>query len=270
VTGELSPHALAQQQLWGTDPDGWAAVAEPLTRPVFETLLDATGVGEGNRVLDVGCGSGLALQLAAERGAEVAGIDVSPGLLGVARLRLPDADLRLGDLQELPWAAGRFDTVLAVNALQFAEDPGCALTEVVRVTGSGGSVAVAMFAEPQRCESTAVHLALSALSPPERQAVHQPYSLSPAGNLERAMTTAGLDVTGAREVPVDWAFPSADVAVRGLLSSGGGARALQDNDRDTVETAVRAAVAPFIGGDGRVVMHNVFRVVLGRARGAAG
>ena len=136
---ELSESALVQQGLWGTDPRGWAEVAEPLNRPLFVSILDATSVGAGTRVLDVGCGSGLTLVLAAERGATVAGLDVSPGLLSVAQERLPDADLRLGDLQVLPYADASYDVVVGVNAFQFADDPVAALGEAVASSVREGS-----------------------------------------------------------------------------------------------------------------------------------
>jgi SAM-dependent methyltransferase len=259
---ELSEHALAQQALWGTDPLGWAAVAEPLNTGLFEALLGATGVGRGTRVLDVGCGSGLALTFAVERGAVVAGIDVSPGLLGVARERLPDADLRLGDLQVLPFGDDSFDVVMGVNAFQFAADPVAALAEAARVVRPGGSVAASLFAEPNRNESTAIHEAMSSLSPPQRQAAHAPYSLSEPGSLETALASAGLVVETTEDVPVEWAYTSADDAVRGLLSSGGGARAIQDSGRAAVEQAVRGALVAFTHADGRVVMRNVFRYVV--------
>jgi len=261
---ELSESALAQQELWGTDPQGWAEVAEPLNRALFVSILDATAVGDGTRVLDAGCGSGLTLVLAAERGASVAGLDVSPGLLTVARERLPDADLRLGDLQVLPFADASYDVVLGINAFQFAADPVAALGEARRVVRPGGLVAASLFAEPERCESTAIHLAMSALSPPARQSSHQPYALSAPGGLERTLSEAGLDVEMATEVPVVWRYADADAAVRGLLSSGGGARAIQDVGRDAVEAAVREAVGPFTDEAGVVAMHNVFRYVVAR------
>jgi SAM-dependent methyltransferase len=264
TAARLSEHALAQQALWGTDPDGWAEVAEPLNRRLFEAMLDATGVGAGTDLLDVGCGSGLTLSLAAARGAVVAGIDVSPGLLERARTLVPDADLRLGDLQVLPWADASYDVVVGVNAFQFAADPVAALAEAARVVRPRGVVAASLFAEPERCESTAIHVAMSALSPPVRQADHQPYALSAPEGLERAMTAAGLLVEGGAEVPVDWAYADADAAVRGLLSSGGGARAIKDAGRAAAEAAVRGAVVPFTQADGRIVMRNVFRYVVAR------
>ena len=61
----------------GHRPARWADLAEAHNRPLFEAVLDAAGVGQGTRVLDVGCGSGLTLVLAAQRGATPSGLDIS-------------------------------------------------------------------------------------------------------------------------------------------------------------------------------------------------
>ena len=115
--------ALLQRRLWGSDPLGWALFAEPHNAPLFEAVLGAARVRSGTRLLDVGCGTGAALQLAHERGATVAGIDVTPGLLAIAAERLPDADLWCGDLSDLPFADARIRRVIGINAFQFAGDP---------------------------------------------------------------------------------------------------------------------------------------------------
>ena len=93
----ISAAAEIQRRLWGADPQAWADLAEAHNRPLFEAVLDAARVTRGTRLLDVGCGSGLTLVMAAARGAIPSGLDVSPGLLGIARERLPDADLRDGE-----------------------------------------------------------------------------------------------------------------------------------------------------------------------------
>jgi 2-polyprenyl-3-methyl-5-hydroxy-6-metoxy-1,4-benzoquinol methylase len=61
--------ATVQGQLWGTGPDDWAEVIEPLLRPVHLAALAALAPLSGLSLLDAGCGAGLALRLAAERGA---------------------------------------------------------------------------------------------------------------------------------------------------------------------------------------------------------
>jgi ubiquinone/menaquinone biosynthesis C-methylase UbiE len=112
----LTAAAQVQRRLWGTDPRAWADLAEAHNQPLFEAVLDAAAVGPGTRLLDVGCGSGLALVLARERGARPSGLDISRGLLQIARERLPDADLREGDMEFLPFADRAFDAVTGVNA----------------------------------------------------------------------------------------------------------------------------------------------------------
>jgi SAM-dependent methyltransferase len=253
--------ALLQRRLWGSDPVGWALFAEPHNVPLFEAVLDAAHVRAGTRVLDVGCGTGGALRLARNRGSRVAGIDVTPGLLTIAGERLPDAELWCGDLSELPFPDADFDAVIGVNAFQFAGDPKAALVEAARVTKPGGVVAVGMFAEPERCESTAIHLAMAALSPPARDADHAPYALSEPGNLEAAMAAAGLSLTGAGEVALPWHYASVADAVRGLLSSAGATRAVEDVGELTVRATIEAALARFTSADGSVTMRNVFRWV---------
>ncbi len=223
----LTAAAQVQRRLWGTDPRAWAELAEPHNRPLFEAVLHAASVGPGTRLLDVGCGSGLTLVLAQERGAIPVGLDISPGLLGIARERLPEAVLREGDMEFLPFDDDSFDAVTGVNAFQFAGDPQQALREAARVTRPGGRVVASLFAAPERSQGTVVHEAMSALIPPERAADHAPYALSAPGNLEAALANAGLRVTDHGEVVCHWRYASMDEAVRALLCSAGGARAVQ-------------------------------------------
>ena len=179
----------------------------------------------GTRLLDVGCGTGLALVLAAHRDAVPSGLDISPRLLGVARERLPDADLREGDMESLPFGYAAFDAVVGVNAFQFAGDPRRALSDAARVTRPGGRVVASLFAAPERSQGTVVHEAMSALSPPEQAGDHAPYALSAPGNLEAAMAAAALRVVDSGEVVCRWRYTSREDAIRGLLCSAGGARA---------------------------------------------
>ena len=174
----ISAAAEVQRRLWGTDPRAWADLAESHNRPLFKAVLDAAAVGPGTAVLDVGCGSGLTLVLAAERGAVPSGVDISPGLLAIARDRLPYADLREADMESLPFGDAAFDAVTGVNAFQFAGDPRRALHEAARVTRPGGRVVASLFAAPERSEGTVAHEAMTALIPPERADDHAPYALS--------------------------------------------------------------------------------------------
>jgi len=261
----ISAAAEVQRRLWGTDPQAWADLAEAHNTPLFEAVLGAANVGPGTRVLDVGCGSGLTLVLARQRGAVTTGLDISPGLLRIARGRLPDADLRAGDMESLPFADGAFDSVTGINAFQFAGDPRRALREAARVTRPGGRVVASLFAAPERSQGTVAHEAMSALIPPARAGDHTPYALSAPGNLEAALADAGLPPVDDGEVVCPWRYASMDDAVRGLLCSAGGARAIQAAGEDAARDVLQRALIQFQNPQtGVVSMTNTFRWLAGR------
>src|SRR5580693_813900 len=257
--------AQVQRRLWGTEPRAWAELAEAHNQPLFEAVLDAAKISPGTLLLDVGCGSGLALVLAKARGARPSGLDISPGLLQIARNRLPDADLREGDMEYLPFGDATFDAVTGVNAFQFAGNPQNALQEAARVTRPGGRVVASLFAAPERSQGTVVHEAMNALVPPDQAADHAPYSLSAPGHLEAALADAGLHTTGHGEVMCHWRYQTMDEAVKALLCSAGGARAIEAAGRDAVRDVLRRALGQFQDPQtGVVTLANTFRWVAAR------
>jgi SAM-dependent methyltransferase len=261
----ISAAAEVQRRLWGTDPRAWAELAESHNRPLFEAVLDAAGAGPDARLLDVGCGSGLTLVLAAERGAVPSGVDISPGLLAIARDRLPHADLREADMESLPFGDAAFDAVTGVNAFQFAGDPRRALREAARVTRPGGRVVASLFAAPERSQGTVAHEAMSALIPPSQAGDHAPYALSAPGNLEAALRDAGLRAASNGEVVCQWRYSDMDEAVRALLCSAGGARAAEAVGPQAVREALRPALGQFQDPEtGAVSLRNTFRWVAAR------
>jgi len=106
-------------------------------------LCDAAGIKPGQRVLDVGCGSGaLVAELAQRLGAEnVTGIDPSEPFVEAAQDRVPGARLVVGSAESLPFADGEFDATLSQLVVNFLTQPEQGLGEMVRVTRAGGVVA---------------------------------------------------------------------------------------------------------------------------------
>ena len=129
-----------QGELWGKTPQGWAEIQEPMHRPLWEAMLNAAEVGQGTRFLDAGCGGGGASVLAAERGAQISGLDAAEGLLTFARERVPDGDFRAGDIESLPFDNDVFDVVFAANSVQYTEDRIAALRELGRVCEPEGRI----------------------------------------------------------------------------------------------------------------------------------
>lgn len=110
--------------------------------PVAGLVVDRAALRGGEHVLDVACGTGNAALLAAQRGAEVVGLDGAERLLGVARERAAAADVRAefvaGDAQDLPFADASFDRVLSVFGVIFAQDAPRSVREIARVLRPGG------------------------------------------------------------------------------------------------------------------------------------
>jgi SAM-dependent methyltransferase len=257
--------ADVQGALWGAAPQDWAEVQEPTGAPIYEAAFDALGVGNGTRLLDVGCGSGYALLLAAKRGATVSGFDASSGLLGVARSRLPEADVRQGDLEELPYPDDAFDAVTAFNSVQYATDPVHGLREIRRVAVPGAPVAVATWGDPERCDGRAIIAAIGALLPPPPPGAGGPFALAAPGALEALVESAGLTAERAIEVPTPFTYPDIATAQRANLAAGPTRIAIDQVGVDRVREAFRTALEPFVQPDGSVRLDNVFRVVIAHA-----
>lgn len=254
--------AERQGALWGAAAEDWADLNEPVGTPLYEAALDDLRVSNRTRLLDVGCGSGLALQLAAKRGATVAGFDASDGLLCVARARLPEADLRQGDLEALPWKSGSFDAVTAFNAVQYATDPGVALREIKRVAVAGASVAVASWGDPRRCEARVLIAAMGGLLPPPPPGAGGPFALAAPGALEALVESAGLTAQRALEVATPFVYADLAIAVRGTLSSGPARAAIEHAGAERARETVTDALRQFVHADGSVRLDNVMRVVI--------
>ncbi len=115
-------------------------------------LLNAAGVEPGQTVLDVACGTGVLTRAAADRVAptgKVVGLDLSEGMLAVARRVRPDLDWRQGDAAELPFPEDTFDAVLCQSGLMFFPDATGALRDMARVCKPAGTVGVQVYSSLQ-------------------------------------------------------------------------------------------------------------------------
>ena len=110
----------------------------------------------GDRVLDVGCGVGSFLRLVVDRGGEPFGMDASAALIEFAHERLPDADLRDGEMEALPYEADSFDLVAGFNSFFFANDIVAALAEARRVAKPGASVVIQVWGRHECCDFEAM------------------------------------------------------------------------------------------------------------------
>lgn len=115
--------------------------------PLFIEFID--GIKEGDRVLDVGCGTGSLTFTIADttKASTVVGIDPSVGYVQYARAQNshPHVGFEIGDAQKLPYDNGSFDCCVSSLMIQFVSDAHTATREMRRVTKKGGSVATCVW-----------------------------------------------------------------------------------------------------------------------------
>ena len=150
--------------------------------PAARVLVERAAPQPGERVLDVGCGTGNAALLAAARGARTTGVDPAPRLLEVARERAAARGLAAtfvaGQAEALPIADGEVDVVLSVFGVIFASDPGAAAAEMARVTAPSGRIVLSAWIpegtirEAVQVAREAVRIALGAPAGPTPFAWH--------------------------------------------------------------------------------------------------
>ncbi len=254
---KLSESAQKQGRLWGIEAQDWLNIQERKSPVLWNPVLDRAGVGANTRVLDAGCGAGGASLLARDRGAIVTGCDASDAMLVLARRRLPEVNFRLAELENLPFPDESFDVVLAINSLQFTQDPGRAAQEFIRVSKPGGRIAVVVWSI-EHCEQKAIFDAILALfeKPPKGRGV---FALSAPGDVERLFPSLQTEVT---EIDCPFVYPNLEIALRGQMAAGPSQRVIEIFGREKVESAVRAALEPFVSESGEVRMQNRFRCVL--------
>ncbi|MEU8776443.1 methyltransferase type 11 [Streptomyces sp. NPDC048606] len=214
----------------------WAEIQERMLVPLYEAVYDRLEIGPGDRLLGLDCGAGLALLLAAGRGAAATGVEADPARRALARERL----LEVVAAPPVPTAPGArpYDVLLA-----FSPAPG-ALAAALPTVRRGGAVVLADWGPAERCTVPAV------LGGGPR-----------ARDLDAAVARAGLVPDGSGRVFCPFGYADADSAVRGLLSTG-----LYDGAADPAlaEKELAEALHPYERTDGAVWLPNIFRYVVAR------
>jgi len=237
--------------------------------PLYEAAYDRLEVGTGTRLLGLGCGSGLALLVAASRGASVVGVEDDEELLSLAGERLrpdpvggtPHWDGRL--LRGRPDEPVRFsrtartpNVVTAFHARPYAG----ALADTTAALERGTPVVLAGWGPAERCA------AASALRVAARLADPASTHWAPGGrdDLEELALRSGLRLDGSGRVACPFGYADMASAVRGLLSTGLYDAAVRETDEQQVLKELTEALHPYQRSGGTVWMPNLFRYVIAR------
>ena len=210
---------------WGRRAVDFATLCEPANCREYVALHHHLGVGPGDRLLDVACGSGLALELATAVGATCSGIDASPRLIAVATDRNPHGDLRVGDMQDLPWTDACFDVVTSFRGI-WGTTPD-AVAEAHRVLAPGGRLGITVWGHIKRSPGAWSMEPLALASTPKVQHQAAMVALGRPGAGEELLNRCGFVDIERHEIPFVWEFADPDAYARALSSLGPAYEAIQ-------------------------------------------
>jgi len=228
---------------WGRRAPEAAYLFENMHWREYCHLLDQTGVTQGIRYLDIACGSGLAIQIASERGAIVSGLDASKRLAAIAKARTPEADIRIGDMFHLPFADHSFDVVTSCRGI-WGNCLG-ALREARRVVRPGGKIGLSFWGHQKKMQAYPLSAVLGRTNQEERQNTASIVSIGIPGAAEQLMADAGLEVGTRTSLKLHWEFPDAEYAAQALAAVGPAYLAIEHLGVDAFMEAVREAASEF-------------------------
>lgn len=251
--------------LWGARPADWA-LSEDQQVPTYEEALRRVGLKPGQLVLDIGCGVGAFLRLVAERGARPYGIDASEALVALACDRLPDADVRVGDMEALPWDDATFDLVTGFNSFFFANDFVAALREGGRVAKPSAPVVIQVWGPHARNDLEAMNAVARPFFPPRPADAPREPDYSQPGVLEDIATCAGLTPEHAFDARWAYEFPDEDTLRRAMVAPAGIAVIVGRERERELGDAIVAGLEPYRTAAGGYRLQSEFHYLIARAR----
>ncbi|HEY4167160.1 MAG TPA: class I SAM-dependent methyltransferase [Reyranella sp.] len=257
----------ADQAAFWNGPGGkmWLGAYERIQQGIAgfgEVVLKAANAQSGERVLDIGCGTGgttAALAKAVGPGGHVLGVDISEPLVGVARAqKLGNATFEVGDATTFPFQAGSVDLVFSRFGVMFFGDPVAAFTNIRRALKPSGRLVFLCWrpAKENPWAGVPMRAADPHLPPMERPGAEDPgqYSFGDRARVERILTGAGFAAPSFEPVDLmlDQGKDIPDVLQR-ISDFGPLARRFKDSTPEQIakaKEAIAAALKPYAQPDG--------------------
>jgi SAM-dependent methyltransferase len=229
---------------WGRKAVDFATLGEPTNWREYLTLHRRLGVAPGDRLLDVACGSGLALELAGMAGAVCAGIDASPRLVAVARDRSPAADVQVGDMHALPWPDASFDVVTSFRGV-WGTTAG-AIGEIRRVLVPGGRLGLTVWGHIKASSGAWAMSPFRLAAPAKVENQAAMVALGRPGAGEQLLDDYGFSDVERVEFPMVWEFADPEIFARALAATGPAYEAIQNVGEEAFLRAAVEAAEPHV------------------------
>jgi SAM-dependent methyltransferase len=240
--------------------------------PVVEGVITRAAIRPGERVLDLGTGTGAVALRAADRvgrGGAVVGVDISAAMLGIAGRNakasgFENVSLREGRAEAIPCDDAEFDAVLASLSLMYAVDRAAGAREIARVMKPGGRFVAAVWAGPERCDIVRFQETAGRFAGPPPVPGVGPGALADPGAFLDQLEAAGIDAHVETEA-LEFDFPDFGSAWDALARVT--AALLAPERREEARAAVLSEMWP--DGDGARSFRNETHFLTG-VRGARG
>lgn len=265
-------------QLEGSGAEAYERYLASAFSPWAQELTELAEIREGDRVLDVACGTGIVARHAADRAGAtgvVIGLDLNEDMLKVARwvsaAKKPPIEWREGNAADLPFSDETFDAICCEQAIQFFSDPAIALREMRRVMAPGARAAVSVCRPIEFCPP---YVALADLldryvSPQAAAMMRSPFSKWSVEELRGLFREAGFANAQVRIEVGSLRYPSCAEFLRREAASSplaGPVSALREDVRNELVAKLEEALSDHVDDDGVVCVLESYVALARRDR----
>jgi len=261
---------MSETEAWQVSDDAAVIYEQQFVPALFgswpPSVADAAGIGPGDKVLDVACGTGVLAREASKRvGTEgsVTGLDLNEGMLAVAKRLQPDVDWRQGDAAKLPFEGGQFDVVVSQFALMYFPERVAALREMWRVLKPGGRLAVASWASFEKAQGYRLlaEIAERRTNAEAAAILRSPFILGDVDELLSLYNEAGIDPVEIKTREDFAYFPSTEEFVSAEVKGSPLGDLLSEAEYQALLDEAEEAFAAFREDDGRITIPMAAHIV---------
>lgn len=259
-----------EREGWGPRAEAYHRFFAPICTGVAPAVLDAVGAAEGTRLLDACCGPGYLAGCALQRGCRASGVDIADAMVALAARLYPEAEFRVGEVENLPYEDGEFDVVACNIGIHHVTDPARALAEFRRVLAPGGRIALTVW-DDARSQVGLVKEAIMAadpVSPPELPPPLARPDYATRDEVRGLLEPAGLRLLDLTPLEVVQRYESPEALWDGWLPTAIRTGPLFEAQSSAVRQAARDAftemVAKHVAADGSVELQAGLLLITGQ------